>query len=515
MKLTRRHFSMLSGAALAATALPRMAFAQEARPILRVAVQANPPTAEVIDPESNVGYRTNYSIHDTLLQFDFDGDLSLKPHLAESWSWVEPTVLEVKLRKGVKFHDGREMTADDVLFTFGPERMTGEKAPGHPMVSRYWASLDSLEAVDTYTVRFHTTYEDPIFLKRLTAWTSQIISKAAYLEAASYDEWRVKPIGAGPYKVDHITPNDETVLVSHDDYWGGMPTAQKIVFTVVPEVSARVSGLLAGDYDIVTDLPPDQLDAVEANDGVSIVGGPVNNNRIIWFDKTNPHLTDPRVRQAMSLALNRQLIVDTIWRGRTKVPNGLQYDFYGDMYLADFPAYEYNPEKAKQLLVDAGYDGSELEYRSNNNYYTAEVAVSQAMTAMWQAVGLNVRLDVGGTKGMTDVNGRAIGNWSNSALLPDPLFSLWSQHGPSAVPAARAMWSNDEFDKLGHQLERATKLEDRRTAFRGMMDINEWTDPGVITLYQNAVFYGVRDAVKWKPFVFFYMDLNPARLTFA
>ena len=514
MSILKSLGGIAAGVALAAL-MAGSVLAQE-RPTLRIAVQSNPPTAEVIDAESNVGYRSNYSLHDTLVQFDYAGDMTLQPHLATSWNWIDPTTLEVKLREGVIFHDGREMTSEDVVFSFGPERLTGETAPGKPMVRRYWVSLDSVEAVDKYTVRFHTTYEDPIFLQRLSAWSSQIISKAAYLEAESYDAWRIKPVGAGPYKVDHITPNDETVFVAHDQYWGGKPNAEKIIFTVVPEVSSRVAGLLAGDYDIATDLPPDQLDAVEAADGVSIVGGPVNNNRIIWFDKTNPTLADPRVRQAMSLALDRQLIVDAIWGGRTKVPNGLQYDFYGDMYLADYPAYRYDPEEAKALLAAAGYDGTEIVYRSNNNYYTAEVATAQAMTAMWQAVGLNVRLQIetGATFMDPEAKDRGVGNWSNSALLPDPLFSLWSQHGPAGVQASRGTWSTDEFYALGETLERSTGLEDRRAAFRAMMDINEWTDPGVVTLHQNAVFYGVSDAVDWKPYVFLYMDLGPNRLKF-
>ncbi|QQR38080.1 ABC transporter substrate-binding protein [Devosia rhizoryzae] len=500
-------------AGVAVVALMAGATLAQDRPTLRIAVQSNPPTAEVIDAESNVGYRSNYSIHDTLIQFNYAGDMSLQPHLATSWEWIDPTTLEVKLREGVIFHDGREMTSEDVVFSFGPERLTGEEAPGKPMVRRYWVSLEGVEAVDKYTVRFTTTYEDPIFLQRLTAWTSQIISKQAYLEAESYDAWRIKPVGAGPFKVDHITPNDETVFVAHDQYWGGKPNAEKVIFTVVPEVSSRVAGLLAGDYDIATDLPPDQLDAVEAGDGVSVVGGPVNNNRIIFFDKTNPVLENPLVRQAISVAIDRQLIVDTIWGGRTQVPNGLQYDFFGDMYLEDFPAYEYNPEKAKQLLAEAGYDGTEISFRSNNNYYTAELATSQALVAMWQAVGLNVVLEVG-VDNFTREDGRAFGNWSNSALLPDPLFSLWSQHGPASVQASLGIWSNDEFYALGEKLERSTALEDRRDAFRAMLDINEWTDPGVLTLHQNAVFYGISDEVDWNPYVFLYMDLGPDRLKF-
>lgn len=511
MSLIKKLGGIAAGVAVAAL-MAGSTLAQE-RPTLRIAVQSNPPTAEVIDAESNVGYRSNYSVHDTLIQFDYAGDMSLQPHLATSWEWIDPTTLEVKLREGVIFHDGREMTSEDVVFSFGPERLTGENAPGKPMVRRYWVSLDSVEAVDKYTVRFKTTYEDPIFLQRLTAWTSQIISKQAFPEAESYDAWRVKPVGAGPYKVDHITPNDETVFIAHDQYWGGKPNAEKVIFTVVPEVSSRVAGLLAGDYDIATDLPPDQLDAVENADGVSVVGGPVNNNRIIWFDKNNDVLANPLIRQAMSVAIDRQLIVDTIWDGRTTVPNGLQYDFYGDMYLEDFPAYAYDPEKARELLAEAGYAGEEISFRSNNNYYTAEIPTSQALVAMWQAVGLNVTLEVG-IDNLTRVEGRAAGNWSNSALLPDPLFSLWSQHGPASVQASQNIWSNDEFYALGEKLERSTALKDRRDAFRAMLEINEWTDPGVVTLHQNAVFYGISDKVDWEPYVFLYMDLSADRLKF-
>lgn len=492
------------------------ATAQDNRPTLRVAVQANPPTVEVLDAESNVGYRNNYSVHDTLVQFDYAGDFQLKPRLAESWSWKSPTELEVKLRRGVKFHDGNEMTAEDVVFSFGPERLTGQGAPGLPMVRRYWVSLDKVEAADRYTVRFTTKFQDPIFEQRLAAWTAQIISKAGYLKAADYNAWRLKPIGAGPFKVERVVANDAIVLTAHDEYWGGKPNAKSVVFKVVPEVSARVAGLLAGDYDVVTDIPPDQLPVLERNQDIKIVGGPVNNHRVIWFDKTHPVLKDPRIRQAMILAVDRQAIVEAMWGGRTTIPNGLQYDFFGKMYLADFPKYHYDPAQAKKLLAEAGYKGEEITFRSFNNYYTAELATTQAMVAMWQAIGLNVRIvmvEPGGAL-FAPGNGRAAGNWSNSALLPDPLFSLWSQHGPASVQKAQGAWENAEFYQLGEVLERATDLNARRDAFRRMLQINEWDDPGISSLHQNAVFYGVRKNVDWAPYIFLYMDLGPSRLKF-
>lgn len=520
MTIPLRRLARCAALTLVASALLGTAVAQptDNRPTLRIAVQANPPTAEVLDAESNVGYRSNYSVHDTLLQIDFAGDYSVKGHLAQSWKWISPTVLEVTLKRGIKFHDNTEMTADDVVFSFGPERLTGEKAPGRPMVRRYWVSLDKVEKTGPYVVRFTTKYEDPIFEQRLTAWTSQIISKAAYLKAGSYDAWRLKPVGAGPFKVERITPNDSIVLTAHDGYWGGKPNAKSVVFKVVPEVASRIAGLLSGDYDIATDLPPDQLEVIDKNKakGVGIVGGPINNHRVIWFDKTHPVLKDPRVRQAMILSIDRKAIVDSIWNGRTKLSNGLQYDFFGKMYLKDYPAYRYDPEGAKKLLAEAKYNGEEITFRAFNNYYTAELPTAQAMISMWQAVGLNVRLVMVEPGGGLHApgNGRAAGDWSNSALLPDPLFSLWSQHGPASVQKQQGLWENEEFYKLGEKLERSTKLEDRRAAFKAMLDISEWTDPGISVLHQNAVFYGIRNTVDWKPYVFLYMDLGPQRLKF-
>ena len=368
-------------------------------------------------------------------------------------------------------------------------------------------------------VRFTTKFEDPIFEQRLTAWTAQIISKAAYLKARpTTTRGGSSPSAPGPFKVERITPNDSIVLVAHDGYWGGKPNAKSVVFKVVPEVASRIAGLLAGDYDIASDLPPDQLEVIEKNKpkGVSVIGGPVNNHRVIWFDKTHPVLKDPRVRQAMIISIDRAAIVDAIWNGRTKLSNGLQYDFFGKMYLKDYPAYRYDPEAAKKLLADAKYNGEEITFRAFNNYYTAELPTAQAMISMWKAVGLNVRLvmvEPGGGL-FAPGNGRAAGDWSNSALLPDPLFSLWSQHGPASVQKAQGAWENEEFYKLGEKLERSTKLEDRRAAFKAMLDINEWTDPGISTLHQNAVFYGIRNNVDWKPYVFLYMDLAPSRLKF-
>jgi len=284
---------------------------------------------------------------------------------------------------------------------------------------------------------------------------------------------------------------------------------------IVPEVSSRIAGLLAGDYDIATDLPPDQLSVVTASADHEIVGGPVPNNRILFFDKNNPALKDPRVRQALILAIDRQAIVDTIWNGRTKVPNGLQFELYGPVYLKDYPAYQYDPDRAMQLLKDAGYNGEEIEIRSQNNYYTAENPVTQAVVAMWQAVGVNAKMKfVESGKLFDNSPTRATGNWSSTGQVPDPYISFFTQFSSAGNLSSFKIWQNADFDALGAKMEQAVDPADRAKIFRDMLHLIEWEDPGVTVLHQNAVFFGIRKGIKWQPLPAFQMDLGAGSLSF-
>lgn len=244
-----------TAAAIAVSLSSGIAFAQT-RPDLRIAVQKNPETQEPVDTASNVAFRNNPSIHETLLKLDLNGDYTVQPNLAITWKWVDDKTLELKLRKDVIFHDGREMTADDVAFSFGPERLTDTKAPGYPSYLTNFSSLDHVEVVDPETVRFVTKFKDPILLQRLAAYPAVVISKDAWVKmGGDWVKWKQKPVGAGPYKVVESVANDHVTLAANDRYFGGKPNAKTVTFKVVPEVSSRIAGLLAGDYDIVTDLP--------------------------------------------------------------------------------------------------------------------------------------------------------------------------------------------------------------------------------------------------------------------
>ncbi len=257
------------------------------------------------------------------------------------------------------------------------------------------------------------------------------------------------------------------------------------------------------------------MSAVTGSPGHSIVGGPVPNHRILYFDKTNPALKDPRVRRALIPAIDRQAIVDLIWDGRTRVPNGLQFELYGPVYLKDYPAYKYDPDQAAKLLKDAGYNGEEIEVRSQNNYYTAENPVTQAVVAMWQAIGVNAKMKfVEGGKLSENAPGRATGNWSSTAQIPDPYISFYTQSGSAGSLNSFKIWQNADFDAFGAKMEKAVDPAERAKIFRDMLQLIEWNDPGETVLHQNAVFYGIRDGIKWQPLPAFQMDLGAGSLAF-
>src|SRR5690606_33361224 len=145
-------------------------------------------------------------------------------------------------------------------------------------------------------------------------------------------------------------------------------------FRLAPELSSRVAGLISGDFDIIADIPPDQFGPIQGSAGNEIVGGTVASLRVVKFDTRNPQLKDVRVRRALSLAIDRQAIVDALWAGLVEVPHGHQLPAFGPLFDPDRPPYAYDPDQARQLLQEAGYDGTPIPFRIRVAAYGPELA---------------------------------------------------------------------------------------------------------------------------------------------
>jgi peptide/nickel transport system substrate-binding protein len=411
-RLTRR--TILAGTA-GSLALPRFAIGQaDQRPSIVVAVQkiSNSNTLEVLREQSNVGERVFYtSIWEGLIGRNWLGDQGPVPSLATAWRRIDDRTVELDLREGVKFHNSDTLTVDDVVFSFGRERMFGDtrpilagetlrvtsaapvaggKAPPPevPAIARrIWPALERVEAVNTRTVRFVNSVPDVTLEGRIGRYGSDVGSRRAVESAESWLAWARRPIATGPYRIVEFRPDVELVLEAHDEYWGGRPPLQRIRFIEVPEVASRVNGLLSGEVQFACDIPPDQIAGIERNARFEVQGATIHNHRITVFDKNHAQLADPRIRRAMTHAIDRQAIIASLWDGRTRVPAGLQWEFYGPMFHADWTVPAYDAALAQRLVREAGYRGDPIPYRCLNNYYTNQNATAQILVEIGRRLG--------------------------------------------------------------------------------------------------------------------------------
>ncbi len=538
MFLRRRRLIAASGLAATSFALPRVAIGQaDQRPSITIAVQqiANSAALEPLREQSNVGQRAFSFLFETLIMSNLLGKLEPVPGLAESWKRIDDRTVEFSLRKGVKFHNGDELTADDVVFTFSRDRMFGPDydisstktlftsvlirdsnqgknlPPEVPAVAkRLFPALEKVEAVDKYTVRFTNRTPDVTLEGRIGRLGSDIISRRAYEEAKSWLDWARAPVSTGPYKVREFQPDQVLVMDAHDDYWGGRPPIRSVRMVVVPEVATRINGLLAGQFDFICDVPPDQIPGIEKNPKFEVLGSTIVNHRLTVFDKNHPRLADPRIRQAFTHAIDRQAIVEALWSGRTRVPAGLQWEFYGPMFVENWTVPSFDLAKAKALLKEANYKGDPIPYRLLNNYYTNQVSTAQVLIEMWRQAGLNVQIEMKENwQQIFDTNSpRAVRDWSNSAGFNDPISSIVAQHGPQGQQQQVGEWTNEEMNKLSAALEVETDMQKRRAMFKRMLEICEREDPAFTVLHQNATFTAKRKDLKWKASPSFAMEFR-------
>lgn len=496
------------------------AAAQE-RPDLVVAVNALPGSLESIEELGNVAVRVTYSMFDSLLRRDFLADGSgsasvIAPGLAQSWERLDARTMAITLREGVKFHNGDEMTADDVAFSFNVGRGHGED-PVIGSASRFMSWVSHVEPTGRYTLNIVTRTPEPQFEQRLAAYAFWVVNAREYLTVGK-DAFARKPVGTGPYKLDAWVDGEYIRLVAHDDYFGGRPTAASVTFQVVPEVSARIAGLVSGEYDIAVNIPPDQIPVIEGYDDLKIEQAVLDNSHVLRFYPVGP-LADKRVRRALSLGIDRDLLRKALWNDRNYTPNGHQLPSYG-IYMADFPGFAYDPEEAKRLLQEAGYAGEEIVYRLRLNYYVNSLEAAQVMQQMWKAIGLNVTLEPVENETQATAPGVHIQPWSNTHRFPDPLGSFVPQWGPESGIQInkkfpdRAWKPAPRYNELNRIIAESVDPAERQAAYREALTI--WNDeaPGTI-LYNPLESYALRRDIQWRAYGLYYMDFRPYNLQFG
>lgn len=358
-----------------------------------------------IDPHfSYFGSNKNVAadIFDTLI--GRDKDLGLFPALATEWTKVEPTVWEFKLRPGVTWHDGKPFTADDVLFSL--ER--AGKVPNSPApFTQFLGQIVSVEKVDDLTVRIHAASESTQLL--LDIADVFIVSKHVGEGATTEDYNSGKAaIGTGPYKFVSWTPGGTVALVRNDNYWGKPATFASVDVIAIPNDASRVAALLAEDVDLIEAVPPDSVERLQSTPGVTVWKVPDVYTGYLHMvtDRENPPtitakdgsaiknpLLNPKVREALALAIDRDAIISRLMFGLGQKASQLA----GPTMVGfdpDIPQTPYDPEKAKALLAEAGYpDGFRMTIAAPNDRYVASAQIAQAVAQMFERIGIAMQVE--------------------------------------------------------------------------------------------------------------------------
>lgn len=468
-----KRFNLLLRSAAAVAVVGATGFAAPAlAEDLTIAVGAE---ATSIDPHfHNLGpnNQLGFQIFDRLA--NPDERQNFEPGLAVSWQPIDDTTWEFKLREGVKFHDGSDFTADDVICTF--ER--APNVPNSPAGFGTYTKGKTFVKVDDYTVHVKTDAPYPLMVNDLG--NVAIISNETGCSASTEDFNSGKAAaGTGPFKFVEYVPGDRIVIEANHDYWGEKPTWDKVTIKPIKSGPSRVAALLAGDVDVIASVPTTDIETLKARDDVTLSQGV--SNRVIYLhidqfreaspfvkangggDIKNP-LMDKRVREAISKAISRELIRDRVMEGLS-IPAGqlLPEGFFG--VSENLKPDAYDADAAKALLAEAGVpDGFELTIHGPNDRYVNDAKIVEAIAQMLTRVGIKTQVETlprsvyfsrasTGADGLPEFSLILVGWGAGSGEASSPLRALIATHDKDKGmgTANRGRYSNPEVDKVIEQ----------------------------------------------------------------
>jgi peptide/nickel transport system substrate-binding protein len=420
MKIRKFLIRMLT---IAAIALPMAASAYE----IRVGYTQD---ALTLDPANHRNRMTEGIIRNMYDGLTIrDDQMKVWPDLAESFTQVDKTTYVFKLHQGVKFHDGSVLTAEDVKYTF--DRLTKEGAMGGQTSPRksLLGPLVETTIVDKYTIRFKLANSWPVLPGMLPF--QEVVSKA-FVEKVGTEGMATKVNGTGPYKLVEWRQGDSVIMERFEDYFGGargippvgLAKPDRIVFKVIPESASRVAALLAGEVDLINDLPVHAMKRVENNPNTKVLKTMGTRSFFVLLNNSKKPFNDVRVRHAINHAINKKLIIDRVLNGlATPIKGILSPQSFG--HNPNLPEYEHNPAKAKALLAEAGYpDGVEVVLDTDHPFKD----LAEAMASTLSKGGFKVKVQ----------------SWEKQAVR-----GMWKPKKPSERDMYFSSWGSGALDPSG------------------------------------------------------------------
>ncbi len=417
-------------------------------------------------------------------------DFSLKPGLATSWEQLDENTWKFKLRENVTFHDGSRMTAEEVKFAL--ENVIEANAKVASMLK-----VDTIEAVDDYTLKIKTTELNPILPGILHYPDTAMISPSSFDDAGEF----VKPVGTGPYKFESFDERTRILtVVKNENWWGGKIGLDKMILKGIPDPNTRAMAIENGEVDFTVDLPYSEADRIDAIDGVTVEK--YKTPRVYKLDINLKHepLEDLRVRQAMSYAIDRAEIAEHVLYNVGEAAAG---PFLPTMVWANksLSPYTKDLEKADELLTAAGWvdtDGDGIRDKDGKALklslitYSARPGlppIAEAMAAQLREAGIAVETEVMEFGSIEDRKEK--GSWDlylvaqNIAMVPDPEYILSNWYMTNGTDNAPG-YSNPKVDALITEARKITDLEERYKKFNEVEAIVNEEQPMIIIAYYGC-----------------------------
>ncbi|MBO1075823.1 ABC transporter substrate-binding protein [Roseomonas marmotae] len=448
-----------------------------------------------------------------------DPNARVQPALAESWRLVDDTTWEFKLRPGVKFHNGADFTAEDVAYTL--KRVPTVQSPSSFAV--YIRAITDVQVVDPLTIRLKTANPYPLLPNDLAQ--IYIVSRSIGDDVPSSDFNSGKAtIGTGPFRFTSYDPNNRVEMTRNDAYWGTKPAWDSVNYRIITNSGARVAALLSGDVAMIDNVPTADVARLRKDNRIAISEG--TSLRLIFLgldvfrdsetpDVRGPNgealpknpLQDKRVREALSIAINRPAITQRIMED-VAVPTGQFMPPGAFGYNPDIPVPKFDADRARKLLAEAGYpNGLTITLRGPNDRYINDAQILQVVAQMWARIGIKTQVEASplatliGRLNRLDASVYLLG-WSNSTGEPSTslraVMGTRAPQGGSLGLSNYGRYSNPRMDAIAEEAMRTLDNGAREKLMQQAMKI-AMDDVAIIPLHIQKSVWATRSGLSYTP----------------